>query len=145
MSVSSSQMQQSLSYSNQYNMFPSCSLLESAFPIRVTELTPGSVFVKVFLFLWCHLPYIQSYSFCLFSFLLHSSFPMFIFVFRCHLSPQKRRHTNEWSAKSHRKGCFCLLSHCSTPVITTFVCALCLQEKGKADGNIDQCEYTYCV
>lgn len=24
------------------------------------------------------------------------------------------------------------------------VCSL-LQEKGKADGNIDQCEYTYCV
>lgn len=41
------------------------------------------------------------------------------------------------------KGLF--LSHSSKPVITTFVCALCLQEKGKADGNIDQCEYTYCV
>ncbi|KAM7374652.1 hypothetical protein PAMP_007298 [Pampus punctatissimus] len=30
------------------------------------------------------------------------------------------------------------LSHSSKPVITTFVSALCLQEKGKADGNIDQ-------
>lgn len=37
------------------------------------------------------------------------------------------------------------LSHSSKPVITTCVCDLCLQERGKADGNIDQCEYTYCV
>lgn len=45
--------------------------------------------------------------------------------------------------KKLQKGLF--LSHSSKPVITSFVCVLCLQEKGKADGNIYQCEYTYCV
>ena len=102
-------------------------------------------FIKVLLFHSCHPPYILSPLLLSSLFILILILSVHLFVFsRASLSSEKRKmHSNEWSHEKLQKGLF--LSHCSKPVITTFVCALCLQDKGKADGNIDQCEYTYCV
>lgn len=109
---------------------------------RVMELTVGSAFVWVFLFLCCLPPFILSHTLC---HCLSFSFHLFTLDFcRCRLSlgaEERKRHSNEWSAKRlffSRS----LLQACNNHFCA---CALCLQEKEKADGNIDQCEFTYCV
>lgn len=110
----------------------------------VILLTFWSVFEKWFLF-HCHPPHItflslflSSFLTCLFTFWF---LPVSFFFFSL-FQEGGGRQNNEWSEKSHGKCCFVPPSLFQLCVITNFVCVLCLQEKEKADGNIDQCEYT---